>query len=453
LAVSPATHASAIVIARESGRSSTLELRRRRGEGAVGLSLQGHSFPFDSQLRATILQSFHFRLYVIQDFIIRYIGFGGMLMAELIVSAIDAIYEAAPDPSRWPHALQAIADVFDDVGANLLWRRDDGSFGNIVSPKLRDALQDYEREEWWRQDIRAGRGHEYAYRTNEGAITDRHVATPEEIEAHPIYTRFLARHGLRWTAGTEISPDPTAIVTINVQRSSAKAAFTDDELRVLTQLGRYAEKSLRLSMRLFDAELSKAGLAEALARIDIGVFILDSISRVVFSNPAAEKLLCDGLALVNQRLLVGQSPERTALETAIAQAIHGGSHDLAAEPKSILIHRRQSDRPLIVYVLPIAAASKPEARFLTHASVIVLVIDPQAGDPADPAVVRDLLGLTLGEARVAALVGNGLSPRESAEKLNITEESARTVLKRVFSKVGVSRQSELVALLTKSVLR
>lgn len=80
-------------------------------------------------------------------------------------------------------------------------------------------------------------------------------------------------------------------------------------------------------------------------------------------------------------------------------------------------------------------------------------IDPDANSPADPALVRDVLGLTLGEARVASLVGSGLSPPESAEKLGIAEETARTVLERVFSKTGVSRQSELVALLTKLLLR
>jgi DNA-binding CsgD family transcriptional regulator len=38
-------------------------------------------------------------------------------------------------------------------------------------------------------------------------------------------------------------------------------------------------------------------------------------------------------------------------------------------------------------------------------------------------------------------------------QLGITEETARTVLKRVFSKVGVSRQGQLVALLSKLVVR
>ncbi len=38
------------------------------------------------------------------------------------------------------------------------------------------------------------------------------------------------------------------------------------------RLGRHVEKSLRLSIRLLDAEFAKIGLGEALARIGIGVF-------------------------------------------------------------------------------------------------------------------------------------------------------------------------------------
>ena len=60
------------------------------------------------------------------------------------VAAVEAIYGTAAQPDRWPHALQAAADVFGDVGANLLWRRDDGSFGTVVSPTLQLAQQDYE---------------------------------------------------------------------------------------------------------------------------------------------------------------------------------------------------------------------------------------------------------------------------------------------------------------------
>ena len=107
---------------------------------------------------------------------------------------------------------------------------------------------------------------------------------------------------------------------------------------------------------------------------------------------------------------------------------------------------------MVVYLLPISIATKAE-HVLTQSRVIVLVIEQKSGEPADPAAVRDLLGLTLGEARIAALVGSGLAPKEAAERLGIAEETARSVLKGVFGKVGVSRQGELVALLSKLVLR
>jgi DNA-binding CsgD family transcriptional regulator len=47
----------------------------------------------------------------------------------------------------------------------------------------------------------------------------------------------------------------------------------------------------------------------------------------------------------------------------------------------------------------------------------------------------------------------GLPPREAAAKLRISAETARNLLKRVFAKAGISRQSELAALMTRLVLR
>jgi len=105
-------------------------------------------------------------------------------------------------------------------------------------------------------------------------------------------------------------------------------------------------------------------------------------------------------------------------------------------------------------VLPIRAPLGPAIdQMLNRARAVVLVIDSAADVPPDPALVRDVLGLTLGEARIASLVGSGITPQEAADKLGISKETVRTALKRVFAKVGVSRQSELAALLTRLVLR
>jgi hypothetical protein len=51
--------------------------------------------------------------------------------------------------------------------------------------------------------------------------------------------------------------------------------------------------------------------------------------------------------------------------------------------------------------LPVGIARTPADDFLTQVRALVLAIDPDIGSPPDPTVVRDLLGLTLAEARVA----------------------------------------------------
>jgi hypothetical protein len=312
--------------------------------------------------------------------------------------------------------LQAIADCFGDVGAILIWRRDDGGFGTIVSPALVEAQRDYEENKWYLRDLPTQRSMEKALWLRSDAVTDSdgvHISD-EEMATHPFYTDFSVRHGIRWRAAIGVSPDPHISVAIAIQRGFDKQPYSQEELDGATRLGHHVEKSLRLSIRLLDAELANLGLGEALMRLGIGIFALDSLKRVVFSNPAGERMLGDGLAVVNERLFVGEPAERGELAGALESMIRAEPADLTHEPRPILIKRQKEARPLAVYVLPVAAQTMPATQFLTHTRAIVLVIDPMAGEPADPAVVRDVLGLTLGEARVAALIGAGLPPREAA---------------------------------------
>lgn len=366
------------------------------------------------------------------------------------VTAVETIYEAAVDPARWPAALQAIAAYFDDVGAVMLWQRDDGSFGTIISPHLTEAQNDYMNNGWCRNDLRASRAIERSLWLGTDAITDQDAMTEEEITKHPYYTEFLARHGLRWCAAVNVAPDPRVLVAISVQRSKHKPPYTPAELATVSRLGRHAENALRLSIRLLDAEISAHGLGESLSRLGVGVFALDSLGRVVFKNPAGERLLGDQIRIVQGQLDIRSSPHGPTISDAVRKLAAADVTRQFADPKPFIVPRPGNERPLVVYLVPVPTGTH---QYLTHVRAIAVVIDPRADDPADPALVRDILGLTLGEARVVALVATGLPPSEAAAKLGISVETARSALKRAFSKLGVSRQSELAALLTKLVMR
>ncbi len=368
---------------------------------------------------------------------------------EAFLKAVELIYDAAADPGVWPAALHAISARFNAAGAILIWQRDDGKFGTVASEGIAEAQKDYVESGWLGRDIRAIRGLERGYFFNGEPFSDSHICTPEELATNPFYTEFLTRHDLKWFGAVAVSPDPHLAVGLSVQRRPDSAPFDAEELKVIAHFGRYVEKSLRLSIQLIDAEVSKIGLAEALANLGMGIFVLDALGRVIFQNQSAEAIMGDTIQLHQQRLLLTSRAENQAFQDAMASTLRAEPVDLLVDPKPILVQRESPQRPLLIYPMSLKPRSDLNDDFVRRAKAVAIVIEPSAEEPADPALVRDFLGLTLGEARVASLIGSGLAPKEASTRLGIAEETVRTVLKRVFAKTGVGRQAELATLLTR----
>lgn len=368
-------------------------------------------------------------------------------------SAIEAIYDAAPEPAKWPQVLDKIVDCFDDVGAILQWRKDDGTFGTIATESLIGAQQDYIEGGWSQRDIKANRAMERGYFFSGTPFCDRHVCTDDELRIDPFCARFLIKHGLGWFGAVAVSPDPQIGVLLSIQRDlKKKAQYSDDELDILAHLGRHVEKSLRLSIKLLDAEATNLAVGEALARIDVGVFALDSLGRVLFSNSSGQRLVGDVIELENGHLRIRHEAAQKAFEGEITRTILGGLNKLTIHSKPIIAQSISSDQRYVFYVLPLASAAHLSEEFLTRTKAILLAVEQKIGEPADPTLVRDVFDLTLGEARVAALVGSGVTLDDAAVRLGVAKETVRSLLKGVFRKVGVSRQAELVALLVRMML-
>ena len=67
-------------------------------------------------------------------------------------------------------------------------------------------------------------------------------------------------------------------------------------------------------------------------------------------------------------------------------------------------------------------------------------------------VLIALFGLTPAEARLAIRLVNGLSLDEAAISLGVSRNTAKSHLRAVFSKTGVTRQPQLIQLILNSVV-
>jgi DNA-binding CsgD family transcriptional regulator/PAS domain-containing protein len=371
--------------------------------------------------------------------------------------AIEAIYDTAFAPDAWPQTLATISQALNAEGALIIYQHVDGRFDAVNSPGVLEALRvRVAAEGWMNRDLRAIRSLEAGVFGTTDTVTDQDLATPEEIETHPYYTELLAPLGLGWFIGSSVSPDASVNVGISIHRFKHKPIFSSEERDTVRLIARHAERSLRLSTRLFRAELSNLALGQALENVGCGVLLLDEVGKVVFVNKAGSSLTGADTGDPSHVLLWRTSSAiRNAMQEQISATLaapfetHTG---MSARP--ILISSDPNGSTSIAYVLPVSSGARQVLYgFGSSVSVIILILSNEAHAPADPSIVRDIFGLTLGEARIASLVGAGRSPREAADALGLSEETARTVLKRVFSKTNISKQSQLVSLLTRLTLR
>lgn len=175
-------------------------------------------------------------------------------------------------------------------------------------------------------------------------------------------------------------------------------------------------------------------------KMNASVLVLDGECRVLNANAAGHEMLAQKTILreTPQGLVATHSKESSALRSAVAGVLadvdSGGTEYLvflrapgqnARLPMTLsLFQPEEGDEPLIIAMLP----RPPEQKQIEG-------------------LVRKM-GLTPSEARVAALIRDGLSNREAAKVAGLKVETFNTYAKRVLSKMNVSCRAEMAQMLT-----
>jgi DNA-binding CsgD family transcriptional regulator len=281
--------------------------------------------------------------------------------------------------------------------------------------------------------------------------TDRDLATPEEIQTHPFFTKFRELHGLGPFLAGLLLPEAEVVAALSLQGGLNRPHFSHEEIESFARLSQHVQRALMLTVKVLEAEARSETFAEILSKLSCGVVLLDHNHGVVFANMAAHGMLERFLPSERATSIVPAEQRK-----AINEAIRAASCSIASlDPVApLLMQGGRAGSVIALYVMPFGQSiPSPLRETFLAARVLILAIEHDPAQPADPLIVKDLLGLSLGEARLASLIGTGKSPREAAQRMGITEESARTVLKRVFLKTNTSRQSELTALLSRLTLK
>jgi DNA-binding NarL/FixJ family response regulator len=201
------------------------------------------------------------------------------------------------------------------------------------------------------------------------------------------------------------------------------------------------------ALRASSATASDTGLngfaKVAIDHLSMGVIVLGARGQVLFTNQRAGNLLARG-----DDILVGSSGVCHASTAEDTRRLHKAVR--AARDSKVpdaLILNSHSHKPLRVIVRP------GEIEDGAEAAVCLYLFTDDDRPNVDPQLLRSIFGLTTSESRLAAALAGGLSLEAAARAEGWTLNSARSYLKAVFSKVGVSRQADLVRVVLTSTGR
>jgi DNA-binding CsgD family transcriptional regulator len=352
---------------------------------------------------------------------------------------LDAIYDAALAPERWPDLLAALAACLGGSAATLHCGPAAGPFRITTASGLGEAaLRGYESRYGALDPIATGAAWAAPANAREAAGAD--------LERTEFFAGWMRPNGFDDALCLDLLPPGAAHgASLRVARPPRAPRFGPAEAAVLARLAPHLRRAAELHRRSSpSAQPAPAEqLAGALDRLAAGVALLDAGGALVWANRTAEPLLRgggDGLSLDRGGVLRAAAPGAAEALRRLVTAAAAGREGAMPVP------RPDGRAALALHAAPLPARERVLPAEPRRPSVLLLLSDPERGAATDAALqgrLRAIYGLTAAEATVAARAARGAGLPEVARSLGLAVATARTHAQRVFSKAGVRGQAEL----------
>jgi len=269
-----------------------------------------------------------------------------------------------------------------------------------------------------------------------------------------IYQEYLKPLDIRHLLGADIYTKEGIECRFRVTRSHDAPPFSDDDKALCRFLLPHLKRSIQLHARLDFLECERQLFSGTINRMLLGMISFTQNGAILEMNQEARRILAekDGIWLSGNSIVLESNQECRELQKTIRQALSGTvtkDGPTLVEAMSVTRPSGRAKLGVVVRAIPLGQWSESKQR-----PVAVLYIrDPESnGAQASQEVVRRLFGLTRMEAALALCLAEGLTLDEAADKLNVRKNTARTHLRSIFCKTGVTRQTMLVRMLLNSVI-
>ena len=260
-----------------------------------------------------------------------------------------------------------------------------------------------------------------------------------DVARSEFYQDFHIPTGFRYLAGARLARPGSDDVLLGLLRMNDRPAYSDQERHGIKGMAPHLQRAINLWL---DARLLHRDAAvgsELMAQLSVAIVALDSSSKVVFANPAAETMLraTNCLKLSHGRLVATVATENAKLYAAIARAAK------SRQGESLALRSAAGGEPEIF--LGVSRLPGRDTRMaFGHAEILVTARHRRDAPMVRATQLQQAFGLTAAEAAVGEALISGKSPDEYAATAGVSVATVRTQLRAIFEKTSTRSQAEAV---------
>lgn len=332
-------------------------------------------------------------------------------------------------PTKWIDVCDFIAHAFGGIGAaifpidkttRLPWP--------LHSSSLKEVTRTYIKDKWYLNDIRE-RG--LAKARIKGFTIDTDFIAESEMCQTPFYRDFLHLHGIGGFIAILFKVERADWV-ISIQLPLGVSEPNFEFIRIIPEIKERLEAAAHAS--IINSQMRLNGLVADLTTLQQGIVLFDVNSNVIFKSDLAKELLARSEFNLNKSRFPSYS-----IKEKVKEVLNSFNHGVAISQIHALSRGEKLDLFCRISTIP------EDLRIFNSVAVSMMVLlEAKSFSSHLLELLVDSYGLTKTERRLTVKLFEAHKLKDIAVLMNISEGNARQHLKKIFRKIEVGSQSELI---------
>ena len=268
------------------------------------------------------------------------------------------------------------------------------------------------------------------------------IASADEILGSPFHSEFLAPQQMFHTLHIVIVTSPEHVTHVQLSRPEYQPDFSEADIDLARCFAFHARQAIEGHRASAANGVIHAALTEVISDAALGVAIVDP-PRVIYTSDRCNRILA--LLGESDRWAKGSPGHRNGLTRFPRAIVDVVNRRDDAPVKHLIINHANGPGRVLVSIK--AFSCRMPTQVESSRLLVISFFDLSQRVPIDENLLQSAYDLTESEIRICSMLANDESVESVAAKLHITPNTARTHIKRIFSKTGAARQSELVKLM------